>query len=311
MYEKYKLDPPSCVELPSLTPFSTRDLPSFLLPTSPHASIVPTILEHIQILEEDPNPCVLLNTMDALEGEAIRTFSFFNPITVGPLIPSAFFEDHQQEDSFCCDLFERSNSYLQWLDSKPERSVVYVSFGTMAVLQRKQITEILHGLLGSGFPFLWVIRFSEKKEEEEEAKRTIENLSEDEDRGLLVPWCSQVEVLSHRSIGCFVMHCGWNSTLESLAAGVPVVACPQISDQTTNAKLVEEVWSNGARAEVSEAGIIEREEIKRCVDQVMGGGGREDDIKNNAAKWKRIIALDKKEKGSSLNYLKLFLEKLI
>ena len=312
MYENYKSNPPSRVKIQGLPPFSCEDLPSFLLPTSPHPSILPTIQEHIQTLEEDPNPCVLINTIDALEGEAIRAVQSMNLITVGPLIPSAFLEQdlNKEESSFRCDLFERSNNYLQWLDSKQERSVVYVSFGSLVVLQKKQITEILHGLLESGWPFLWVIRFSENNEEEA-VHNTIKNNTEEEGRGLIVPWCSQLEVLTHRAIGCFVTHCGWNSTLESMAAGVPVVACPQFSDQNTNAKLVEEVWGNGVRAKVNEDGIIEREEIRRCVNELMGGGDTGKDMERTCAKWKSILKEAAKEKSSSHSQLKIFLEKLI
>ncbi|KAL7220116.1 hypothetical protein ACSBR2_013053 [Camellia fascicularis] len=96
-------------------------------------------------------------------------------------------------------------------------------------------------------------------------------MEELEQQGLIVPWCSQLEVLSYPSLGCFVTHCGWNSALESLASGVPVVAFPYSSDQTTNAKMLTEVWKTGVRVRENEEGIVKNEEVKRCIEEVMGG----------------------------------------
>ncbi|KAJ7957271.1 Glycosyltransferase [Quillaja saponaria] len=285
---------------------------------SPHVSILPTFLEHIQTLEDDPNPCVLLNTYDVLEKEAIAAVSFMNPISIGPLIdPCPFLDEKDQSnESFSCDLFEASpnKDYLQWLDSKPNSSVVYVSFGSMVVLQAKQIIEVLLGLLNSGRPFMWPIHSSKYRGEEDEDKIAMKEIIEgvEQEKGLIIPyWCSQVEVLCHRSVGCFVAHCGWNSTVESLAAGVPVVGCPQFSDQTTNAKMVEEVWGNGVRAKGNEDGIIVKEEIKRCVDEVMSDGEKGEDIRRNATKWKGLVKEALKEGGSSSQHLKLFMERLM
>ncbi|CBI39405.3 unnamed protein product, partial [Vitis vinifera] len=91
-----------------------------------------------------------------------------------------------------------------------------------------------------------------------------------EQKGMIVSWCSQIEVLTHPSLGCFVSHCGWNSTLESLVSGVPVVAFPQWTDQGTNAKLIEDMWKIGIRVTVNEEGIVESDEFKRCLEIVMG-----------------------------------------
>ncbi|KAK9932979.1 hypothetical protein M0R45_020195 [Rubus argutus] len=93
---------------------------------------------------------------------------------------------------------------------------------------------------------------------------------------MIVPWCSQLEVLSNPSLGCFVTHCGWNSSLESMVYGVPVVAFPQLTDQCTNAKMIEDMWKTGVRVEPNEEGVVVGEELKRCLDLVfldeLGGG---------------------------------------
>ncbi|MBA0879538.1 hypothetical protein Goshw_007777 [Gossypium schwendimanii] len=118
------------------------------------------------------------------------------------------------------------------------------------------------------------------------------------DKALIVTWIPQTEVLANEAIGCFFTHCGWNSTIESLCLGVPMVAMPQWTDQTTDAKLVEDVWKVGVRVNVREDGIVSGDEIERCIRQVMEGEeGIE--MKRNAMKWKELAAEAVYEGGSS------------
>ncbi|KAF9683855.1 hypothetical protein SADUNF_Sadunf04G0057400 [Salix dunnii] len=308
LYNSCVNNPPSSIQAPGLPPFETEDIPSFLLPNGPHSSLTPVFQHHIQVLEQEPSPCVLLNTFDCLEEDVIAAIGNINPIPIGPLIPLALLDKNHQSDTSCgCDLFEKSTEYIQWLNSKPKRSVIYISFGSIAVLQKNQMEEMLLGLIGTCRPFLWVIRSSSNKDTEfEEMAREKVN----EEEGLIVPWCSQMEVLAHESIGCYMMHCGWNSTMESLAAGIPVVGLPQFADQKTNAKMIEEVWRNGVRARVNEVGIVEADEIRRCLEVVIGSGEGGQEIRSNAKKW-RGLALDAvKVGGSSHNNLKAFLENI-
>jgi UDP:flavonoid glycosyltransferase YjiC (YdhE family) len=125
-----------------------------------------------------------------------------------------------------------------------------------------------------------------------------------------VTWCSQVEVLSHPSLGCFVTHCGWNSTLESLVSGVPVVAYPHWSDQGTNAKLIQDVWKTGVRVTANEDGIVESDEIKRCLELVIGGGEEGGEMRRNAKKRRDLAREATKEGGSSYENLKSFVDEI-
>ncbi|TVU08037.1 hypothetical protein EJB05_41421, partial [Eragrostis curvula] len=109
---------------------------------------------------------------------------------------------------------------------------------------------------------------------------------EHEPKGLVVEWCDQVRVLSHPAVGCFVTHCGWNSTLESVTRGVPMVAVPQWTDQPTVAWLVEARMGAGVRARVDGEGVVERRELQRCVETVMGDGNAAAVIREQAALWK-------------------------
>ncbi|EOX97220.1 UDP-Glycosyltransferase superfamily protein [Theobroma cacao] len=299
--------PPSVIKFEGLPPFGWKDLPCFLLPNSPLSFATTAFQKHIQILEEDPNPCVLINTFDALEEYAIKALahnSNINLITIGPLVPSDKFNG--------CELFENSSHdcYINWLNSKPDCSVVYISFGSVAVLPRNQMEEIFDGMVESGYTFLWVIRPSEDGKEEG-FKNVIKNKMKEE-QGLIVPWCSQVEVLNHRAVGCFVTHCGWNSTLEGLVAGVPMIALPQFADQMTNAKLVDEVWETGVRVKANEgAAVAEKEEIRRCLEMVMGNGQIGEELRRNAKKWRGLALEATSQGGSSANNFKVFMESFV
>jgi anthocyanidin 3-O-glucoside 5-O-glucosyltransferase len=268
--------------------------------------------EQLEQLSQETNPKVLVNSFDALELGAMNATEKFNLIGIGPLIPSAFLDGKDPLDkSFGGDLFQGSEDYTEWLNSKPKSSVVYVSFGSILVLSNRQMEEISRGLVQSGLPFLWVIRDEQNKKKEKEEDDQLSACREAilEKQGMVVPWCCQVEVLSHPSIGCFVTHCGWNSTLESLVSGVPVVAFPHWTDQGTNAKLIEDVWKTGVRVVANEEGIVEGDEIKRSLDLVMADG-KTGDFRKNAKKWKDLAMDAVKDGGSSDKNLKAFVDEV-
>ena len=111
------------------------------------------------------------------------------------------------------NLFVLDSYCTNWLNTKPEGSVIYVSFGSMANLS-KQMEELAFALKGSNFYFLWVVK---ALEEAKLPEKFVENIG---NKGLVVQWSPQLEVLANKAIGCFLTHCGWNSTLEALNLGV-------------------------------------------------------------------------------------------
>ncbi|KAM7486184.1 hypothetical protein LguiA_002193 [Lonicera macranthoides] len=302
-------DPSSSIQLPGLPPITSHDLPSFLLSSNSHNFAIPNFKEHFDIINEETNPNILVNTVEALEFEFLRAPEKLKMKAIGPLMPSAFVDGKDPSDkSFGGDLFQKSRDYTEWLDSKIESSVVYISFGSISVLSNKQTEEIGQALLQSHRPFLWVMR-----EDKSEAKKQDDEMNftnELKELGMIVPWCSQVEVLSHKSVGCFVTHCGWNSTLESVTCGVPTVAFPQWTDQATNAKLIEDVWKTGVRVKPNEEGIVERNEMKECIEMVMGDGERGEEVRKNAKKWQDLAKEAAEEGGSSYLNLKAFVDEI-
>ncbi|KAL6123658.1 hypothetical protein ACLB2K_076177 [Fragaria x ananassa] len=84
-----------------------------------------------------------------------------------------------------------------------------------------QLLEIATGLEASGQDFIWVVK-KEKKEVEEWLPEGFEKRMEG--KGLIIrDWAPQVLILEHEAIGAFVTHCGWNSIIEAVSAGVPMI----------------------------------------------------------------------------------------
>ncbi|OMO55935.1 UDP-glucuronosyl/UDP-glucosyltransferase [Corchorus capsularis] len=299
-------DPSFLIQLPGLPLLISRhDLPSFYNPGNPFAIVLSTLKEHMAVLDEEiTKPKVLVNTVDALEAEAMKAVGKYNLVGIGPLMPS-----NPNETSFGGDIFKvsKEKKEMEWLNSKPKSSVIYVSFGSLAILSKEQMEELAKGLLETKRPFLWVIREDGIKEGELKELSCLEEL---EKQGMIIPWCSQVEILSHPSVGCFVTHCGWNSTFESLVCGVPMVTFPQVADQPTNSKLVQDVWKTGVRVTKTEQGLVEGCEIKRCLDLVMGEGERGEEIRKNAKKLKELTKEAAMENGTSDKNLKDFVDEL-
>ncbi|GMN75704.1 hypothetical protein TIFTF001_056471 [Ficus carica] len=89
---------------------------------------------------------------------------------------------------------------------------------------------------------------------------------------MVVPWCDQLRVLCHPSVGGFWSHCGLNSTSEAAFAGVAVLTFPIFWDQVTNSKMVVEDWKMGwkvKRGLGDEEVLVGREEIKEVVRRFM------------------------------------------
>uniref|UniRef100_A0A7N0ZWZ1 Glycosyltransferase n=1 Tax=Kalanchoe fedtschenkoi TaxID=63787 RepID=A0A7N0ZWZ1_KALFE len=282
--------------------FTKRDLPSGLFPKKGQVAGHDVFHEHMAELDAGTSPVrVLVNTFDALESEALKSVSKLKLTAVGPLIPSALLDGRDPSDThFGGDLFQTNDSCVEWLDSKAHASVIYVSFGSISFLPKLQMEEIGRGLLDMGKPFLWVIRDYQNKTEKKavgggDDQLIISCMDELERLGLVVPWCSQLQVLSHPAISCFFTHCGWNSVIESLVCSVPMVGFPQLFDQSTNAKLVEDYWKIGARVNPNGDGFVERGEIKRCLELVMG----DTEMRQNAKKWQKLSVEAVKEGWSS------------
>lgn len=246
------------LHLPGLPELQFSDLPGFVAYPFELTAYFGLIMEQFSTMEQ--NDWVFSNSFAQLESEIDQAMSGQWPLLmVGPLLPSAFLTQQTEDRDYGGSLWNQiTESCIRWLDTKPSNSVIYISFGSMAKISPKQVEELVWGLRNTNRPFLWVMKESQKDKLRTEFLTLIGHGT-----GLIVAWCNQLEVLAHRATGCFVTHCGWNSTLEGLTLGVPMVGIPQWSDQPMNAKMVEDVWKVGVRARTNDEGIVSRDEIER------------------------------------------------
>jgi scopoletin glucosyltransferase len=205
---------------------------------------------------------------------------------------------------------------LKWLDTKDINSVVYVCFGSTNHFLNSQLKEIAMGLEASGKDFVWVVK---KKNEDRELKGLLEFEKRMKGKGLIIRgWSPQLLILQHKAIGAFVTHCGWNLTLESVAAGVPMITWPIAAEEFYNEKLVTDVLKIGvpvgAKIHKIEAGKVgdkvHWDAVEKAVKTVMEG----EDAKEMRNKAKVLAEMAKKaveEGGSSYSQLNALIEELV
>ncbi|CAL4936055.1 unnamed protein product [Urochloa decumbens] len=205
---------------------------------------------------------VVCNSFDEAE---VGTFKLYPDILpIGPL-----FADRELQKPVGHFLPEDERC-VKWLDAQPDRSVVYVAFGSMAIFDPRQFEELAEGLELAGRPFLWVVR------PDFTAGLSKAWLAEFRQRvagtGIIVSWCSQQQVLAHRAVACFVSHCGWNSTMEGVRNGVPFLCWPYFCDQFLDQAYITNVWRTGMAVSPNADGIVTKEELRSKVEQVLGDG---------------------------------------
>ncbi|KAK2639746.1 hypothetical protein Ddye_027541 [Dipteronia dyeriana] len=213
------------------------------------------------------------------------------------------------------------NQYLKWLDSWPSNSVIYACLGTLSCLTPLQLMELGLGLEASNRPFIWVIREDQKSSELEKFIHEEEGFEKrTKDRGLVIQdWAPQVLILSHPAIGGFLTHCGWNSTLEGVCAGVPMITWPLLAEQFYNEQIIvkvlrigESVGANVASkwGEEDKYGVkVKSETIRKAIDMVM-------DEEEGEEKRKRIrelgdLANKALEGGSSYCNIRLLIKDIM
>ncbi|KAI8011937.1 UDP-glycosyltransferase 74B1 [Camellia lanceoleosa] len=291
--------------MPGMPPMNLVDLPSFV--QAPESYPAYLAMQLTQYSNLDKADWVFGNSFEELEGQVVKNvWELWPGKLIGPMIPSAYLDGRIEDDKgYGASLWKPlSSECAKWLETKSSQSIIYVSFGSMVSLTEEQMEEVAWGLKGSNLDFIWVVRESEIAKLPSEFIDLTTN-----GKGLIVTWCNQLEMLAHKAIGCFVTHCGWNSTLEGLGLGVPMVGVPKWADQLTNAKFIEEIWGVGVRAKEDEKGVLRREELMGCLKEVMEGE-RSVEIRKNACKWKELAKEAISEGGSSDKSIDEFVEHL-
>ncbi|OWM78372.1 7-deoxyloganetin glucosyltransferase-like isoform X2 [Punica granatum] len=293
--------------IPGMGNIRLMDLPTYLRTTDPHDPIFNFTMETAE--RSDKASAVIYHTFNPLESDILTTVSStFPPVYgVGPLhLLLSKVPEYDQLKHIQSNLLKENAECIQWLDSQKPDSVIYVNYGCLAILTQQQLIEFAMGLANSKHPFLWVIRHGLIQGEKEVALPP-EFFEETRDRGMLSSWCPQEEVLNHSSIGVFLTHCGWNSVLEAMTAGVPMLCWPSFGDQRTNCTYICDRWEIGLEIDSS----VKREEVERLVKELMEGE-KGKDIKKRAKEWKKLADEATGPNGSSsINLDKLINEVLI
>jgi len=269
-----------------------KDMPTFLRTTDPDDVLMNFQLQEVERSEHAS--AVVINTLDELERPALDAMRSIIPAvyTVGPLASVAERVVDRSLQAVSCSLWREDQSCLQWLDAtKPRpRSVVYVNFGSITVMSGQELAEFAWGLAGSGHRFLWIVRPDVVKggggaSSAEAAALPPGFLEATEGRGLVASWCDQEAVLRHEAVGLFLTHSGWNSTLESLCAGVPMLCWPFFAEQQTNCRYKCVEW--GVAMEVGDD--VRREAVEARIREAMGGD-KGKDMARRAAEWREAAA---------------------
>ncbi|CAL5095649.1 unnamed protein product [Urochloa decumbens] len=211
--------------------------------------------------------------------------------------------------------FAGDSPCIRWLDTKPAHSVVYICFGSLTHVSEAQLRELAIGLEASGKSFLWVVRADTWMSPEGWKERVG-------DRGKVVTgWAPQTAILPHPAVGAFVTHCGWNSVLETVAAGVPVLTWPMVVEQFITERFVTEVlaigerlWPEGAgvrSTKAEEHELVPAEAVARAVARFMEPGGAGDAARSRVKELSLKAHAAMEEGGSSHNDLGRLIDDLI
>ncbi|XP_057440495.1 hydroquinone glucosyltransferase-like [Lotus japonicus] len=289
------------INLPGCVPLMGSDLPA---PTQDRSSEgYMRFLESCKRISSAADG-ILINTFLEMESGAVRALEeeWNGKIRVYPLGPIT------QIGSI---IEANDNECLKWLENQPPSSVVYVSFGSGGTLTQHQIDELALGLELSGVRFLWVLRapsdsvnaaYLEAGNEDPLQFLPSGFLERTKEQGLVVPsWAPQVQVLAHSSVGGFLSHCGWNSVLESMQEGVPIIAWPLFAEQRMNAVMLADGLRVALRVKFNEDGIVEKEEIAKVVKSLMEC--EEGDAMRKRMRDLKVSAADAIKDGSSTRTL--------
>ncbi|XVE58451.1 hypothetical protein DITRI_Ditri04bG0170400 [Diplodiscus trichospermus] len=266
------------LDIPGVPPMPSADMPKPVLDRND--KVYEIFLDCSSYLPKSAG--IMINTFESLEPRAIKTIGEGLCVPDGPTPPVYCI------GPLIADVVRRSgvtagdgaSECLTWLEKQPSNSVVFLCFGSLGFFSKEQLNEIAVGLERSGQRFLWVVRNPPSENLSVAIKEQIEPdlntllpegfLERTKERGHVVKsWAPQLAVLNHDSVGGFVTHCGWNSILESVCAGVPIVAWPLYAEQRFNRVLLVEEMKIALPMVESETGFVSSTEVEKRVRELM------------------------------------------
>lgn len=285
-----------------------KDVPSFIRTTDPNDIMFDFIGEEAQNCLKAP--AIIFNTFDAFEHQVLQAyaskFNYRNIYTIGPLPLLGRHVPESPVNSLNSSLWKPDSKCLEWLDKKEKDSVLYINYGSITTMTEQHLIEFAWGIANSKHPFLWIVRPDIVTGDSDSASLPREFLEETKEIGMLATWCAQDQVLAHPAVGAFLTHCGWNSMMETVCEGVPVIGWPFFSDQQTNCRYSCTEWGIGM--EVNED--VRREEVELLVKEMMGGEkGKE--LRRKAKEWKMLAEEATNVGGSSYQNFDRFIKEAL
>ncbi|CAH8280247.1 unnamed protein product [Arabidopsis lyrata] len=279
---------------PGMDPLRYKDLPTSAF--GPLESIIKLYNNAVNIQTAS---AVIINSASCLESSSLARLQRELQVLVYPIGPLHI------AASAPSSLLEEDRSCVEWLNKQKSSSVIYISLGSLALTQTKEMLEMAWGLSNSNQPFLWVIRPGSVPGSEWTESLPVEFSKLVLERGYIVKWAPQMEVLRHPAVGGFWSHCGWNSTLESIGEGVPMICRPFTGDQRVNARYLESVWRIGVLLEGElDKGTVESS-VKRLTVDEEGA-----DMRKRAIDLKEKLEASVRSGGSSSSSLDDFVNSL-
>ncbi|KAJ4715063.1 Glycosyltransferase [Melia azedarach] len=266
--------------IPGMSNMRLRDFPSLMRVTDANDFLFNYMNTEAQNCLK--SSAIIFNTFDEFESEVLEVIAskFPNIYTIGPLCLLCKHLSGNELMSFRSSLWKEDSECLKWLDNKEPNSVVYVNYGSITVMTDQHLKEFAWGLASSKHPFLWIVRPDLLMGDSAIFPEAF--FEEIKDRGLIANWCPQDEILSHPSIGVFLTHCGWNSTLESVCGGLPVICWPFFAEQQTNCRYSCTTWGMGVEVNTD----VKQEDIAKLIKEMMEGDkGKQ--MRQKAQEWKR------------------------
>ncbi|CAL5424495.1 unnamed protein product [Camellia sinensis] len=160
----------------------------------------------LSILCKKTSSAIIWNTLDSLENPALSELQHHHQIPFFPTGP--LFKISSLSST---SLLEENIDCIWWLDKQAPNSVLYISLGSLASMNETELAEMGFDNVVGG-------------------------------RGCIVKRAPQKEVLAHSRVGKFWSYCGWNSVLESVSEGVPMICSLCFGDQKVNVRYVSSVW---------------------------------------------------------------------
>ncbi|CAK9857079.1 unnamed protein product [Sphagnum jensenii] len=265
-------------DIPGIPPFPARDLPARMKLDPSFSDFLWTFPAYFQ------STIILINTFQSLEWRVLNALPWFlqtqTILEIGPLLLETNVQQDDEESEHhplnkATD--EEQDMSILWLNMQPLSSVLYIAFGTYATLSAAQILELAQGLEASNQSFLWVLCTPDQPSDSSSCSRHASGLvlppgfkERTKGHGLCVSgWVPQKRILQHPATGGFLSHCGWNSTMESICEGIPLLAWPLKGEQHMNCRFLVDTAKLAMEMKEGTDGFVSKQEVERKIRALM------------------------------------------